>query len=173
MTQMRIRYVCSDQEQETDAALTDAATLAIGAGMRLTGTVQPVDGDNRAEKCHIILALLPDGERCDISLPLEPGMTGCRLDAGALEDVAVQVQDRLPDAQCLLVNKFGKQEAVGRGLVTAIGEACERGLPVVVGVSPQWLAAFQDFAGDAAEPLPADASVIVNWLDDACGASAA
>ncbi len=94
--------------------------------------------------------------------------TGCRLDPDALEAAVMAVHDRLPGAQGLVVNKFGKQEAVGRGLVGAIGEACARGLPVLVGVSPQWREAFLAFAGGAAEPLPADEDQVLAWLQAAC-----
>lgn len=165
---MLIRYVCSDRELATNAALAAAADAAARAGIVLAGTVQPVDGPAPQQKCEITLALLPDGQRRNISLDLGPGATGCRLDAGALEEAVMIVRDRLDAAQALVVNKFGKQEAIGRGLVGVIGEACERGLPVLVGVAPEWRAAFLAFAGEQAGPLPADPGVILDWLRDLC-----
>ncbi|MCJ1900743.1 DUF2478 domain-containing protein [Paracoccus versutus] len=161
---MEIRYVCSDEERRTDAVLSAVAQRAAALGIALAGTVQPVDPDAPPEKCNIVLALLPDGERRNVSFDLAPGMTGCRLDPDALEAAVMAVHDRLPGAQGLVVNKFGKQEAVGRGLVGAIGEACARGLPVLVGVSPQWREAFLAFAGGAAEALPADEDQVLAWL---------
>ena len=74
------------------------------------------------------------------------------------------IEGRVPTARALVVNKFGKQEAVGRGLVTAIGLAAERGLPVLVGVSPEYLEAFLAFAEGQAKAMPADASTIIDWL---------
>ena len=165
---MDIRYVCSDGERRTDAVLTGVAERAARGGIGLAGTVQPVDPDLAQEKCHIVLALLPDGARHDISFPLQPGVTGCRLDAGALEQAVLVVHERLPGAQGLVVNKFGKQEAAGRGLVTAIGDACARGIPVLVGVSPAWLDAFLAFSDGQAQPLPADEERVFAWLQDAC-----
>ena len=170
---MDIRDVCSDEERGTDAVLSAVSDMAAALGISLAGTVQPVDPDAMPDKCNIVLGLLPDGERRNISFPLTPGMTGCRLNADALEAAVMVVQDRLPGAQGLIVNKFGKQEAAGRGLVTAIGDACERGLPVLVGVSPEWREAFLAFAEGKAQPLPADAEPILAWLRNACLGKAA
>lgn len=170
---MDIRYVCSEDERRTDAVLAAVAERAARQGIALAGTVQPVDPDAPPEKCHIVLALLPDGERRDISYPLQPGHEGCRLNPGALEEAVVVVQRRLPAAQALVVNKFGKQEAAGRGLVHAIGEACARGIPVLIGVSPGLLDAFLGFADGRAERLPAEEAPIFDWLRTGCAASAA
>lgn len=170
---MDIRYVCSDEENRTDAVLCAVAAKAGTSGIVLAGTVQPADPDSPPEKCNIILGLLPDFERRSISFDLEPGMTGCRLNAEALEEAVMVVHQRLPAAQALVVNKFGKQEAAGRGLVNAIGEACERGLPVLVGVSPEWRQAFLDFAGGEARAMQADETAILEWLRAATVGAAA
>ncbi|VDC30622.1 DUF2478 domain-containing protein [Pseudogemmobacter humi] len=169
---MDIRYVSSDQDQQTNAILSEVAERAAREGIRLAGTVQPV-GPEPQQKCEIVLHLLPDGPLRSISMDLGPGATGCRLDAGALEEAVIEVHDRLPMAQALVVNKFGKQEAAGRGLVEAIGRACAAGQPVLVGVAPEWRAAFLAFAGGAAQPLEADAGLVMDWLRAACRAQAA
>lgn len=169
---MDIRYVCSEEEFRTDSVLSAAAERATALGLALAGTVQPVDPDVPRGHCDIVLALLPDGERRGISVDLPPEVPGCRLDPEALEAAVAVVESRLPGAQALVVNKFGKQEAAGRGLVGAIGEACAKGLPVLVGVAPQWREAFLAFAEDKAQPLPAETEAIVAWLQQACAARA-
>ncbi len=165
---MNIGYVCSGEELRTNAVLGAVAEGARRDGISLAGTIQPVDPGGTREKCNIVLGLLPDGARRNVSFDLEPGMTGCRLDAAALEAAVKIVHDRLPGAEGLIVNKFGKQEAVGRGLVAAIVEACDRGLPVLVGVSPEWREAFLAFAGDGARELPAEEERLLDWLRAAC-----
>lgn len=170
---MEIRYVCSDEEQKTDGVLRAVATRAGHEGITLAGTVQLADPTRAPQKCDITLGLLPDGARHAISFPLQPGVTGCRLNPEALEQAVMVVHQRLPAAQALIVNKFGKQEAAGRGLVDAIGEACARDLPVLVGVAPQWLDAFLAFADGKAMPLPADEGEVMAWLRAACPATAA
>lgn len=170
---MDIRYVSSDQDQQTNRILSEVAERAAREGIRLAGTVQPVGPGMPQQKCEIVLNLLPDGPIHNVSMDLGPGATGCRLDAGALEEAVIVVHDRLPAAQALVVNKFGKQEAAGRGLVEAIGRACAAGQPVLVGVSPEWRPAFLAFAGGTAQPLEADADRVMDWLRAACRARAA
>lgn len=161
---MDIGFVCSDQELLTDRTLAEVAQRAAGAGLALAGTIQPVDADRPTGKCDITIGLLPDGERRSISLDLGAGATACRLDAGALEEAVQVVMTRMVAAQALIVNKFGKQEATGRGLVPAISDAAARGLPILVGVSPAWRDAFLGFCGGSARELPPDADAITAWL---------
>lgn len=165
---MHIRYVSSDEENRTNSVLAAVAEGARREGILLAGTIQPAEPDSPREKCKIVLGLLPDGARHDVSLDLGAGATGCRLDAAALEAAVMVVHERLPRAQGLIVNKFGKQEVVGRGLVATIVEACDRGLPVLVGVSPQWRDAFLSFADGRAAELPADEERLLDWLREAC-----
>ncbi len=165
---MNIAYVSSDEETRTNVVLCMAAERAGREGIVLAGTIQPVDTGGAREKCDIVLGLLPDGERRNVSVDLGPGASGCRLDTAALEEAVMIVHDKLAGAAGLIVNKFGKQEAIGRGLVAAIIEACDCGLPVLVGVSPQWREAFLAFAAGRATELPAEEEHLLDWLRTAC-----
>ncbi len=64
----------------------------------------------------------------------------------------------------LILNKFGKHEAEGRGFRDLIAEALSRGIPVVAGVNRLNEAAFLDYAGAMAETLPADPERIADWV---------
>ena len=64
---------------------------------------------------------------------------------------------------CSIVNKFGKREAEGRGLVPVIADAVDLGIPVLVGVNGLNLAAFLAFAGEDAIALPTDVASVVQW----------
>lgn len=170
---MQIGYVSSDVPGEIDRVLTEVAAAAAREGIALAGTIQPPELSDGQGKCHIVLRLLPDGPVRNVSVDLGPDVTGCRLDPGALEEAMLIANERVGGAQALIVNKFGKQEAVGRGLVTAIGMAAGRGLPVLAGVAPEWLDAFRAFTGGHATPLPADAEQALAWLHAALAAAAA
>ncbi|GAB1364161.1 hypothetical protein MASR1M32_33970 [Rhodobacter sp.] len=170
---MDIRYVSSDQDNETNAVLSAVAERAAAEGIRVAGTVQPLLEGMGQTKCDIVLRLLPDGPIRSISLDLGPGATGCRLDAGALEEAVLVVEERLSGAEALIVNKFGKQEAAGRGLADLIGRACGEGMPVLVGVAPEWRDHFLSFAAGTAQPIAADADQVMDWLRAACRAQAA
>jgi hypothetical protein len=87
-----------------------------------------------------------------------------RAAAGALEAAVAAALERLDRADVLVVNKFGKHAAEGRGFVPVIAAAVERGLPVLVGANALNHAAFHAFAGGMARDLPADPAAIADWV---------
>jgi hypothetical protein len=166
---MRIGYVTSDTPGLVDRVLAEVADRAMAAGLALAGAI--AEPAAASQGCRIVLRVLPAGPVRDVSLGPDAGATACRLDAGALEGLALEVLAGLPDAQALIANKFGKQEAAGRGLVGAMGMACERGIPVLLGVAPEWRPAFLAFVEDQAEALSADPDLVFGWLATGVAAS--
>lgn len=112
------------------------------------------------------LRVLPEGPVLRISENRGEWARGCRLDSGVLEQGVVEVMARLPGADLLIVNKFGKREAEGRGLVCAIAAAVEAEIPVLVGVNALNLEAFLEFCGGMATALPADRAIVRKWCLD-------
>jgi hypothetical protein len=110
------------------------------------------------------LRVLPEGPVYRISQALGEGSRGCRLDPAQIETLSIDVEVRIPGSDLLVVNKFGKQECLGRGLRPAILRALDHGLPVVVGVNGLNERDFLDFAGGRAVKLPADPPRVVAWV---------
>lgn len=161
---MKLGYVRLPEPGQTDAFLAGLASHLQGQGLKLAGTVQVNSGGDCAEHCDMDLHVLPAGPILRISQNLGPSASGCRLDAGALEEAVALSRVRLQGADLLIVNKFGKHEAEGRGFRELIAEALAQGLPVVIGVNGQNVAAFHSFSGALAEPLAADAAQISGWI---------
>lgn len=160
---MKLAYVTLQGRGRTDALIADVAALLAAEGVRLAGTIQSnVERPDR-RKCDMDLIVLPDGPIVRISEDRGDLARGCILDSGALEQTVVAVQQRLAGAEVLIVNKFGKREAEGRGLVPVIAEALDLGLPVLIGVNGLNLAAFLAFAGEEVTPLATEAMVIAGW----------
>lgn len=132
-------------------------------GLRLAGTVRarPVDPDGHP--CDMDLRVLPNGPGFRISQPLGKGAKGCRLDGGVIEAIAAAVEARLSDADLLIVNKFGKQEAQGRGLCPAIAMAMDMGIPTLVGVNQMNAPDLETFSGGIADHLSPDLGTIRAW----------
>lgn len=134
----------------------DIAARLEATGVPVRGTIQT---NARADDCHCDMTLNilgDDGPDVVISQNLGPSSTGCRLDAGALEQAAQRVLNTLPRARLVVLNKYGKQEILGRGMVAVIAEALDRDLPVLISVAPQQRDAFLSFAGDLAVQLTPD-----------------
>ncbi len=170
---MRLGYVHLPGRGETDRFLAEVVARLEATGVRLVGTVQTNAENCDRGKCDMDLRVLPDGPMVRISQDLGRASRGCRLDAGALEMAVVAVTARLDGAEMLVINKFGKQEAEGRGLAPVIADALGRGLPVLLGVNRMNADAFAGFADGLAEALPADQQAVLRWCLNACGADAA
>lgn len=160
---MKLAYVTLQGRGRTDALIAAVAALLAADGVRLAGTVQSNHERPDRRKCDMDLMVLPDGPIVRISEDRGDLARGCTLDSGALEQTVVAVQQRLAGAEVLIVNKFGKREAEGKGLVPVIADALERGMPVLIGVNGLNLAAFLAFAGEAVSALPADEKAIAEW----------
>jgi hypothetical protein len=150
---MRIGYVSLPGRGATDARIAAMVGDLRRAGARLAGTVRTDDARAPAHPCDMDLLVLPDGPDLRISQDLGTGARGCRLDGGVLEQAAALSAGRLTGADVLVVNKFGKLEAAGRGFVPLIAEAIERGIPVLVGVNALNLPAFLQFSAGLALEL--------------------
>lgn len=161
---MKLGYITLPGRGQTDLFLADLAQGLSAAGLRLTGTVQTNTERACSHHCDMDLLVLPNGPVIRINQDLGAESTGCRLDAGALESAVAEVSPRLSGADAMIVNKFGKHEAEGRGFRHLMAEALISGLPVVVGVNPINRQAFEEFSEGAAIQLEADVSFILHWM---------
>ncbi|WP_166416242.1 DUF2478 domain-containing protein [Cochlodiniinecator piscidefendens] len=160
---MKIAYTIAPGQGDTDLLLERVATQLAAKGFRTCGTVQ-INTEMSDGPCDMDVRVLPDGPVLRISQNLGAGSRGCRLDPTILE-IAVDLVSKTLDlgADLLIVNKFGKQEAGGRGFRTVIADALERDVPVIVGVSALNLCAFEEFAGSDIMRLAPNTAVISDW----------
>lgn len=162
---MQLAYVTSDQRGATDRLLSAFAARLAAQGTKLSGVVQSNTPRIGSSRCDMDLTVLAGGPVIRISQSLGPAARGCRLDPSALERAVALVQAGLgPDRQLLIVNKFGKHEAAGRGFRPLIGEALIAGIPILTGVNALNHDAFARFAGNMAEALPADMTALASWF---------
>lgn len=162
---MRIAYTMAPGRGDIDLILDALAASLIARGLRLCGTVQINTERADAGRCDMAVRVLPDGPILRISQDLGASARGCRLDPAALETAAGLAAARLAQgADLLIVNKFGKHEAEGRGFRDVIAQAVGIGLPVLVGVNAANRAAFEAFTGGAAEMLPCDPAALQDWV---------
>ena len=140
---------------EADLLLTALAADLGQRGVRLAGAVQSNIDLGPDCSCEMELRILGDhGPTVRASQNLGSGSEGCRLDAGALETAVARVQSVLAaGADLVILNKFAKQEAFGRGFRDVIAAALDQGVPVLTYVPEGYEAAFAEFAGDFARKL--------------------
>ena len=172
---MHLAYVMTEERGATDRLLSDLAAALQERGLRLAGIVQTNTECYDTALCDMDVRVLPGQESIRISQSLGPGSRGCRLNPEALEQAVAQVSASLsasPAPQLLIVNKFGKHEAAGRGLRPVIGEALALGIPVISGVNKLNVEPFQAFADGMAEAVPADLEALAEWVERAVAQAA-
>lgn len=161
---MKLGYTLAQGRGATNLLLTQLADRLTEKGLRLCGTVQSDTECADNGRCDMDVRILPAGPVIRISQSLGPEARGCRLDPAALEQAVRMTEETLANgADLLIVNKFGKHEADGRGFRSTIAAALELGIPVIVGANGMNLDALKTFAGDDIEELPATLDALETW----------
>jgi len=149
----------------TETVLARTAQLLGARGLVLAGLVQECEMDPDRACCPAMFVRdLKNGTRTRISEDRGMAARGCRLDREALIEAALRVQEAL-DAHTglLLINRFGKAETEGRGMLGPLQQAIEVGIPVIVGVRANYLEPWEHFHGGLATNLPPVTETIVEW----------
>jgi hypothetical protein len=155
-----VRNVPNDMVQDTFRTLVDRWRGAA----RIAGVI--AEGHGLADRaCNAgFLRRVTTGERFAIFQDLGPGSTACHLEgAGALTAAQAVQQDIAAGCDLVVLSKFGRLEAGGKGLRDAFASAIEAGVPVLTSVSTAFEEAWDRFAGPSPVLLPADATVIEAW----------
>lgn len=164
---MNIAYTVAPGRGDTDQLLFALAQSLASQGLRACGTVQTNTDCGDSNLCDMDVQVLPDGPVLRISQNLGKDAKGCRLDPEALETAVGLVGPTLDNgADVLIVNKFGKHEADGRGFRDLIADALSRDIPVIVGVNRLNEQPFQDFTGGCAVEIAPDQDALLAWLSD-------
>ena len=162
---MRIGVVSVTGRGEIDRLLSEAAAGLARDGIRTAGLVRDESYHcSAANGCDMMVRVLPDGPVIRITQDLGPGSDACRLDPSAIVRAVAEVEARgLAGVGLFILNKFGPEEAAGRGFRSVIARALEQGIPVLIGVGPASRAEFDRFTAGLAEPLPPDTEAIALW----------
>lgn len=170
---MFLAYVTTTDRGATDRLLSAVAEHLLASGAKLAGVVQTNTECTDSSRCDMDVRVLPAGDTIRISQSLGTQSRGCRLDPAALEQAVGYVTASLADApQLLIINKFGKHEADGRGFRPVIAEALAQDIPVLVGVNGLNREKFLEFTGGEAEQLTPDLTAISAWFDRVVAARA-
>lgn len=132
--------------------------------VRLGGVVQHNTGVCDNGCASMLLEDLASGRLFPISEDRGAGAAGCRLDAAGLAAAGAAFSDALSASiDLVIVNKFGKQEALGQGLRAEIAAGVIAGLPLLTAVRDDMLAAWSAFAGEGWRRLPPEHEAVMDW----------
>jgi len=152
---------------QIDDFIADVARVLAAEGARLGGVIQENEETAREDgSCCATMRLvdLRARERFTISQDLGPDSRGCRLDPRGLAEVESRLDAATADdIDLLILNKFGRAEAEGRGLRAIFARAIEAGVPILTAVRAPYDEVWQDFHGGLSADLPADPAVVLAW----------
>ena len=151
-------------EDDVDTLLAEFAHARLRAGERIGGIVQRnlKDDSGRSNGMHVVDLLT--GHAISICQPLGAGAIACKLDPAGLAEASVAVTHAIAaDVALVIVNKFSKQEADGRGLRNELAEAILAGGLVLTAVPVKCFDAWKDFTGDLGTTLFCARHVVDAW----------
>ena len=117
---------------------------------------------------------LMSGETLPIMQDLGAQATGCRVDPSAIA-VAARLLERALEAKpdLLVVNRFGRLEAEGGGMLAEIGRAFTDGVPLIICVPKRYLGAWDAFACGLDAKLKPTLAAIDGWWATLAASSSA
>lgn len=152
--------------------LAEAARCLAAAGARVLGVVEHLPPGGAT--VDVLLLDLATGQTLPLHQNLGSGSGACSLDPASLTSACAWVETAIAaqlDATqehadvVVILSKFGRQEAEGRGLTGAFHAAVGSELKVLTSVSPSVRGEWLGFAGDLARIAPARLDEVTRWWD--------
>src|ERR1019366_6671783 len=135
------------------------------AGIAVAGIVQHNQFIRDRAKCDMEVEELASGTVLQLSEDRGKEARGCRLDRAALSEAAALLSASLENGpELVIVNKFGKLEAEGRGLRDTLADAVQLGVPIVIGVPYRNIEQWRAFTEGLAEECSIGSSRLHDWL---------
>lgn len=148
-----------------DRFISDLGYKIRDAGIAVAGIVQHNKFICDRTKCDMEVEELASGTVLQLSEDRGKEARGCRLDRGALSEAAALISASLEnEPELVILNKFGKLEAEGRGLRDTLSDAVQLGVPIVVGVPYRNIEQWRAFTEGLAEECPIGSSRLHEWL---------
>lgn len=153
-----------------DTTLAETAAALRSRGMNVRGIIQEEFFGADGAKPITRLRNVADGTLMQISQDLGPNARGCRLDPGALAEATRRLETIVEGgADLLILNRFGRSESEGTGLRPIIEAAILAGIPVLIAVRDEYIAAWDAFHEGMAVWLPADTNAVLDWVRTSVG----
>ncbi len=159
------------QGEDVNKVIGDFAADLGRRGFRLAGVVQ-VSADAQDCGCRDAHVLdLETGARLPILQDLGAQSQSCRVDPAALADLSARVLSALSkNPDLVFINRFGKLEAEGKGMIDEIGAAATADIPVIVAVAARYLEAWRHFTMGLDAELACTRQALEDWWALRCAA---
>jgi hypothetical protein len=136
----------ADPQKDADAVLRSVVEQLLATGHVVHGHLQR-QLDGKDVPCNVELECVNTARRYSISQDLGKHSVSCRMDVAEVDKLAESLADSLnAQTNYLVINRFGKREAVGQGFCCALERAVELSIPVLTVVQLGWHQELLDYA---------------------------
>jgi Protein of unknown function (DUF2478) len=157
-------------DDDPDRLISGFAADLRRSGCRPVGVVQ-FGRSCRSHDPGLGVTLLPDGEVVGLALDDEPASGGCRLNRDRLAGLSMRLAAAIDDgADLVIINRFGRSEAEGRGLIDLIPQALDADIPVLIAVPEPRFAAWIMFSEGMNVRLACQRDALDGWWRTIAGA---
>lgn len=162
--QMPLGAVLYERDFDIDRMLWMAVDMLRQGGAVVAGVIQTTGASDEECCAPMNLVDLRTDRVFSISQQLGRHARGCRLDQRGLAEAAGIIGEAITDdIDFVVLNRFGKAESEGGGLVSCISDAIGAGIPVLTAAREPYLAGWRAFHGGLATDLSPSADVVVAW----------
>ncbi len=138
-------------------------------GVMVGGVLQ--ESEFRSNKCCTQLNIVDirTGKTERITQDRGRESRGCKLDQRGLAAISHCITDAIDaDVDLVIINKYGRAESEGDGLLSCIADAISAGGPILTTVREPYIAAWNLYHGGLAIELPPKIDAILQWYDASC-----
>jgi len=134
------------------------------SGVRTAGLVQLDNWTGQSGDREVRTVVLSSGEVVPLAHDRNLGATGCGLDCGQLASIAKLIEAAIHEgADLVVINRFGKLEAKGKGLIELIQQAAEADLPVLIAVPEHRFEGWIKYSAGMSVRLPCRRAALDRW----------
>lgn len=134
-------------------------------GARLGGLLQVIEGKHGGN-CATSVKVFDLRTRKSFNIWEDRGACakGCRLNERILMESSSVVEEAITDrVDLLIINRFGRAESEGRGLLDYFSKAALAGIPVLTAVRAPYDEAWRRYHEGSATELPFDHNAACSW----------
>jgi hypothetical protein len=155
------------EDDDPNRVVEDFAKDLERRGHRIGGMIQVADAADDCDCRDTHLVDVETGRHISILQDLGRHSQSCRVDTSALANVGHLIAGAITRSpELLFVNRFGKLEAEGKGVLSEIGAAVAADIPTLVSVGARYLDQWRLFAMGLDEELSCSNAALEQWWSD-------
>ena len=134
------------------------------SGVRTAGLVQLDSWTGQSDDREVRTVVLSSGEVVPVAHDRDLGAPGCGLDCGQLASIAKLIEAAIQEgADLVVINRFGKLEAKGKGLIELVQQAVDADIPVLIAVPEHRFAGWIKYSAGMSVRLPCRRAALDRW----------